>query len=497
MHVMAVFDNHKKCARCKDKGVGDDLCVKKQECKICQALTPGQLKQLSTPTYQFRKEHELKKLSSDSPASATLMEPANVSVLGRVHKESDGSSPASKKKRAEPSPTPKASSKKKSSSKSRSDDLKELDEKWCFARLEAMMVSKTFTVPVNPVQNPSSVVTSDQPFFDPETSTSGLSSGVTDTDSSLVQTTGEAAVMREAGNKSATHPAEGPGTDVKQQNATQPVQAPGARTATQPVQAPGAGPDVLPTGSSSAALHAEFSGSDSEEELQSDPGLPIDGSVREVSPDLSKNAAADQELSEESTYRETIRGMRLFMDWHQIPDFDGVSSADNNPVAGSRAPPTGKVSVKLPVDNWLCRKIEKLNLTVAKGYPSKSTEPAGLLRDQFVKTPRSFKGYDMHVDKKQCDRSTVCSWCPEPAKLNSTFSRVARRNLPIAPPSQTLNQDILRRWERAAREQSIMCNQAVGLSRCLTRVQDSMSTHLRSLHVDRGKGKSSKECSKL
>ena len=58
-----------------------------------------------------------------------------------------------------------------------------------------------------------------QPFFDPETSTSGLSSGVTvgGTASSLVQTTGEAAVMREAGNKSATHPVEGPGTDVKQQ----------------------------------------------------------------------------------------------------------------------------------------------------------------------------------------------------------------------------------------------------------------------------------------
>ena len=82
----------------------------------------------------------------------------------------------------------------------------------------------------------------------------------------------------------------------------------------------------------------------------------------------------------------------------------------------------------------------------------------------------------MHVDKKECDRSTVCSWSPEPAKLNSTFSRVARRNLPTAPPSRALNQDILRRWERAAREQSIMCNQAAGLSRCLTRVQDSMST---------------------
>ena len=36
-----------------------------------------------------------------------------------------------------------------------------------------------------------------------------------------------------------------------------------------------------------------------------------------------------------------------------------------------------------------------------------------------------------------------------------------------------------------------MCNQAAGLSRCLTRVQDAMSTQLKSLHVDKGKGKSS------
>ena len=91
------------------------------------------------------------------------------------------------------------------------------------------------------------------------------------------------------------------------------------------------------------------------------------------------------------------------MGWHQIPEFDSVSSADNNPFAGSRAPSTSKVSVKLLVDDWLCRKMEKLNITVAEGYPSKSTEPAGLLWDQFVKTPRSFKWYDMHFVGYQFD----------------------------------------------------------------------------------------------
>ena len=50
---------------------------------------------------------------------------------------------------------------------------------------------------------------------------------------------------------------------------------------------------------------------------------------------------------------------------------------------------------------------------------------------------------------------------------------------------------MLRRWERAAREQTVMCNQAAGLSCCLTRVQDAMSSQLKTLHLDSTKGKSS------
>ena len=146
------------------------------------------------------------------------------------------------------------------------------------------------------------------------------------------------------------------------------------------------------------------------------------------------------------------------MGWHKIAEFDSVSSSDDNPFAGSRVQPTGKVSVKLPVDNWLCRKMEKLNLTITEGYPPRNTNMAGLLRDQFVKPSKSSRWYDMHTDKKDSDISTVCSWSPEPAKLNSAFSRVAQRSLPAAPPSQTFSQEILSCWERAAREQTVMCN---------------------------------------
>ena len=36
-----------------------------------------------------------------------------------------------------------------------------------------------------------------------------------------------------------------------------------------------------------------------------------------------------------------------------------------------------------------------------------------------------------------------------------------------------------------------MCNQAAGLSCCLTKVQDAMSSQLKTLHSDKSKGKSS------
>ena len=118
------------------------------------------------------------------------------------------------------------------------------------------MLSKSFAVPVEPVKKPSSVVTSNQPFFDPGASTSVNSSGVTveGTSPSLAQTIGEVAVESVVASKSATLPVEGPGTGVL---ATQPVEAPSAGTATQPAEAPSAGLEALLTSTGNASLHAE------------------------------------------------------------------------------------------------------------------------------------------------------------------------------------------------------------------------------------------------
>ena len=38
-HVMAAFDQHSRCARCREKGQGSDHCVNKQDCKYCTIIS--------------------------------------------------------------------------------------------------------------------------------------------------------------------------------------------------------------------------------------------------------------------------------------------------------------------------------------------------------------------------------------------------------------------------------------------------------------------------
>ena len=151
-----------------------------------------------------------------------------------------------------------------SSSKPSAEDLQKLDDKWAerFSRLEAMLLAKTFTVPVEPVVKPAEVTTSQKPFFDPGAGTSSLATG--STGPSLVQATGETVDMMET--------------------ATQPLEAPSAGTATQPVQAPGSVPDVQPSSegdlsTDSGGDQQSVTGSLSEENYRY--GLPIERQCEE------------------------------------------------------------------------------------------------------------------------------------------------------------------------------------------------------------------------
>ena len=241
---------------------------------------------------------------------------------------------------------------------------------------------------------------------------------------------------------------------------------------------------------------------DSDSDLSDRP--PVDLFVEEgelSDPDQDPSTDPDQILSEEQTYRETLRGIRSYMGWNQIPDVESTTATgDDNPFAGPRSQPAGKVSVRLPTDDWLCNKMAKLNITLVEGYPSRSSEAGGLLRDQFVRPPKSqTKWYGLFSDQKSstASRDSVTSWNTDASKLNSLYSRIARAAGIAAtpPPSRQITHDNLRRWEKSAREASTYCNQAAGFNRCLLKVQENTHSQLKILKSELSKGKDSSKVS--
>ena len=133
-------------------------------------------------------------------------------------------------------------------------------------------------------------------------------------------------------------------------------------------------------------------------------------------------------MSEEQSYHETMRGIRSYMGWQHIPDTDsGATTSEDNLFAGPKLHTPGKTSANLPTDEWLCRKMSKLNITLAQGYPTRTSEAAGLLRDQFVRSPKSQqKWYGFHPNPKKYSDQTVFSWHTGASRLNSTYLRIAR-----------------------------------------------------------------------
>ena len=171
----------------------------------------------------------------------------------------------------------------------------------------------------------------------------------------------------------------------------------------------------------------------------------------------------------------------------------GTKSSDDNPFAGPKLQKPGKVSVSLPNDEWLCSKLNKLSLTLVQGYPSRTTEAGTLQRDQFVRTAKSqSKWYNLHTETKKDSSDSVKSWNTGSSRLNSTYLRIARQaGIASNPPlSRPISQENLRKWERSARESSVICNQAAGFKCCLLKVQQNMQTQLKAIRTE-SKGKSS------
>ena len=187
---------------------------------------------------------------------------------------------------------------------------------------------------------------------------------------------------------------------------------------------------------------------DSDSDFSDRPPVDIfveEGELSDQEPDAAATDP-DQTLSEDQNYRETMRGIRSFMGWTHIPDMDSAAAtSDDNPFAGPKTQPTGKVSVKMPTDEWLCRKMGKLNLTLVEGYPSRSTEAGDLLKDQFVRPARSqSKWYGSVPSQQKSDTGsgkTVSSWSTDASKVNSTYSQCSRNCLnPTSLPSDLTRQ---------------------------------------------------------
>ena len=553
-HAMAGFDGHAFCARCREKGKGEEPCIANKEttdCKFCNLFTPEQRAQISTPSYKIKKEkREAKRLDNSTPTEEiALVDPASVSVIGAVGESvtSPSTSIPPEKKAKKDKPTSKAN---KSASSSADDRISALDLKWSdrFNRLEALLMAKSLEpsfsadVRVTPKHSPPANVSKDsEPFFQP-TNLLGVSSQRTgpDTVAASQPSAGKlptdknsqtsstrtgpdviAPKQKSAGKpKADTLPAQtasgrtGPDVASSKHKSTGKPHSDSHRTASSLVQKTSKALSDRPgsdrpssashTGSDSPTLHKSsgrdsISSMDSDVEstgnLSDDPPLEIFVEEGELSDD-QELMEQDTPTSEEQTYRETMRGIRAFMGWSHVPEIDSSNPSDDNPFAGPKAPAPSKIAVHMPTEEWLCKKLSKLNITLVEGYPSCTAEAGSLPMDHFLRPPRSqAKWYGLYAEQ-QTDQTKVTSWNTGHSKLNSSFGRIARKAaLASTPPaSRRISQDSLRRWERTAREASVVCNQAASFNRCLFKVQANMQSQIKTIRSE-GKGKGSSKVS--
>ena len=82
-HAMANFDLHDKCARCREKSIGEDDCVLNKSCVICDGFSESQRDMLATPTYRIRKDKK----------AGILVSPKDVKVISTVDSEPTVQSP--------------------------------------------------------------------------------------------------------------------------------------------------------------------------------------------------------------------------------------------------------------------------------------------------------------------------------------------------------------------------------------------------------------------
>ena len=407
-------------------------------CKFCSAFTPEQLAQISTPSYKIKKERcEARKSVTATPTkdSSELMDPASVSVIGVVgqegstqHTDSVKSPPSSSVPPKKKAKKEKATVKPKKSSDSSSTDSKiaDLDSKWSerFNRLEALLLSNSFQPSFSSEvkltlshSHPTNIPRDSEPFFfnlqgalaqpplrlrirQPASQSRTLSLQL------------QSALARVPLLHSINRPASLLPTDLPQDRLTGTLvwtltRVPLLHSINPPTSQPPDETDVLgilvPTLIPDRNLQEGLTANILTDQLLSPTPAPLlfRGTGRTVSSDNSGSVSDfsdrpavdlcteegelsdDPELttepelipSEEQMYRETMKGIREYMGWSDIPELDSANTgSDDNPFSRPKAVTPGKVSVQMPTEDWLCKKIGKLNLTLVEGYPSCSSE---------------------------------------------------------------------------------------------------------------------------
>ena len=162
------------------------------------------------------------------------------------------------------------------------------------------------------------------------------------------------------------------------------------------------GQNILPPASASSSVGFAGAGDMSHPSGQEYRELPVqdvsdgdfsgdDSSVVEEG-EVSSDNIDRQDQTEDMTFRETVRSVRSFMGCDHIPVFESdLSEPDksNNPWKGKNPKKLARISVAMPPDDWPCQKLERLNTTIAEGYPSRAQDSAGLKKDQFVMIPKT------------------------------------------------------------------------------------------------------------
>ena len=220
----------------------------------------------------------------------------------------------------------------------------ELDQKWSdqFNRLEALLLARTLdqpqqeptfgTVKVVPAHSPPASVIRSEPFIrptdQPASQAADRPSGSTDRPSTSTTTDPPTSRSQSDRQQLSDRPAASDRPSTSISNAFQPTRK------------------------------ISSSESDSDSVVSDRPPVDIFVEEGELSDEMDATVTdPDHSPSEEQSYRETMRGIRSFMGWTHIPD----------------------------TDEWLCRKLSKLNLTLTDGQPQKSYSFSWTLTPAFAR----------------------------------------------------------------------------------------------------------------